>query len=77
MFEVLVKFRVEFEFAVKVPATENIPVEFVTIAEEARVRLLKVRVPELEMVEPLLNVIVPPVGARFLPELIVKVPPME
>lgn len=49
--------------------------EVVTVADEAVVRLLKVRVPlEFTMDEPSLKVIVLAVGAKVIPELTVKAP---
>ena len=46
----------------------------VTVAEFAIVKLLKVKVPELEMTEPLLKVIVPEVGANVHVDPLVRVP---
>lgn len=61
---------------VKFPATEKSP-EPETEAEEAIVIPWKAKVPELEIEAPLLKVIVPPVGEKFLVELTVKVPLTE
>ena len=77
-------------FIVMVPedgvSTEDVPfvsapptvklVSAVTVAEAAVVRLKKVRVPEFDMVDPSLNVIVPDVGVNTPEPPTENVPPM-
>ena len=68
--------KVALEFTVNVPTTPKL-LDAVMVAELAMARSLRVRVPELEMAEPLFNVIVPLVGAKVVEIFTVKVPATE
>jgi hypothetical protein len=66
--------KVPVELIVSAPATVKL-LDVVTVAPESIVMPWKVKVPELDILEPLANVMVPPEGLKTPDAPIVKVPP--